>query len=91
MSGSYTIYINGEGGYPQTRLLQKAPHVNIEPLAASMLLPMFVECTTPQSQKTQSLAVLSHPVFKRDGAMCQTLIRGWGCLPPNSCFYTVVV
>lgn len=42
MSGSYTIYMNTEEGYPRTRLLQKAPHVNTEPLAASMLLPMFV-------------------------------------------------
>lgn len=43
MSGSYTIYMdNREEGYPRTRLLQNAPHVNTEPLAASMLLPMFV-------------------------------------------------
>lgn len=57
MSGSYPIYINGEEGvYPRARLLQKAPRVNTEPLAASMLLPMIVEegvnkpsVTDPQS------------------------------------------
>lgn len=46
MNGLHTIYINGEEGYSCPSLLHEAPCVNIEPLAASMLLPtttMFVD------------------------------------------------
>lgn len=76
MSGSYTIYINGEGECPRSCLLQNSDTTFEHRATGSLHFTAYVwssESNDPQSQ-TRSQTVLPHPIFRHDGTRCQTLI-----------------
>lgn len=80
--GSYVIYIttNGVGGFALLDSSKKH-HMWTQPPAANMLLPVCFCCFSQYGVYKPSVTLILLQY-----ARCWLLIRGWGCLPPHSCF-----
>lgn len=94
VSGLYPIYINGEGGYPCARRLQKTNTCEHRATGSLHVTAYVCRGRNVQTLSRRPRVRQSNPIPSLDNTAWCTRCwseAGGGGPPPDSCFYTVVV